>query len=378
MDESEHLSALVGAIYDAALDAALWPDVLLKTSHYVPGGATSLFAKDASAKSLVLHYDDGGIEPRYVQLYAEKFAKIDPSTTVHYFAEIGEPTSTINFAPIDEFQATRFYREWVKPQGLVDFMTVALEKTATTVAMLGVFRHDRHGLADDASLRRMRLIAPHIRRAVAISRAIDLKAAQAATFSDAFDKLSSCMLLVDATGRIVHANAAAMMMLASDNVLRAVSGRIAAHDPQAGKGLRDVFEAAGMGDAAVGMRGIALPIVARDGENYVCYVLPLTSGARSRTGSTLHAAAVMLVQKVELAALATPEVIAKAYKLTPTELRVLIAVAEIGGAPEVAEAFGIAETTVKFHLKSLFEKTGARRQADLVKLLAGFANPLAS
>jgi len=49
----------------------------------------------------------------------------------------------------------------------------------------------------------------------------------------------------------------------------------------------------------------------------------------------------------------------------------------VGGAPEVAEALGIAETTVKFHLKHLFEKTGAGRQADLVKLVAGHMSPLA-
>jgi DNA-binding CsgD family transcriptional regulator len=56
---------------------------------------------------------------------------------------------------------------------------------------------------------------------------------------------------------------------------------------------------------------------------------------------------------------------------------VLLGIVEVGGAPEVAEALGIAETTVKFHLKHLFEKTGAGRQADLVKLVAGFVNPLA-
>lgn len=376
MEESETVSVLVGAIYDAALETALWPQALSKAAGYVPGVSASLFAKDASAKSLSLYYDDGGIAPQFIQLYSEKYAKIDPSTTAHYFAEVGEPMSIVGFASsVDEFRATRFYREWVKPQGLIDFITVAIDKTATSVAMVGVFRHESHGLADDDALRRMRLIAPHIRRAVAIGRAIDLKATQATNFSDAFDRLSSCMMLVDAKGRIVHANVAAHTMLAAENVLRAVAGRVAAPDAKAGQALREAFEAAGGGDAALGMRGIALPIVARDGDKYVCYVLPLTSGARSRTGSSFAAAAVLLVQKVELASPARPEVIAKSYKLTPTELRVLLAVAEIGGAPEVAEAFGISETTVKFHLKSLFEKTGARRQADLVKLLAGFATP---
>ena len=72
-----------------------------------------------------------------------------------------------------------------------------------------------------------------------------------------------------------------------------------------------------------------------------------------------------------------PEVIAQAYALTPTELRVLLAIVEIGGVPEVADVLGIAETTVKTHLGRLYEKTNTRRQADLVKLVAGFSSPLA-
>jgi DNA-binding CsgD family transcriptional regulator len=70
------------------------------------------------------------------------------------------------------------------------------------------------------------------------------------------------------------------------------------------------------------------------------------------------------------------EVIAKLYKLTPTELRVLFAIVQVGGVPEVAEAMGISSSTVKTHLRRLFAKTGTDRQADLVKLVAAYANPL--
>jgi DNA-binding CsgD family transcriptional regulator len=64
------------------------------------------------------------------------------------------------------------------------------------------------------------------------------------------------------------------------------------------------------------------------------------------------------------------------YKLTPTELRVLLAIFEVGGVPEVAEALGVADSTVKTHIGRLFAKTGTSRQADLVKIVAGFAGPL--
>ena len=46
--------------------------------------------------------------------------------------------------------------------------------------------------------------------------------------------------------------------------------------------------------------------------------------------------------------------------------------------PEVAPALGISETTVKTHLQHVFDKTGINRQADLVKLVAGYMSPLAA
>jgi DNA-binding CsgD family transcriptional regulator len=55
---------------------------------------------------------------------------------------------------------------------------------------------------------------------------------------------------------------------------------------------------------------------------------------------------------------------------------VLLAIVEVGGVPEVAETLGVAASTVKTHLGNLYGKTGTSRQADLVRLVAGFSNPL--
>ena len=52
-----------------------------------------------------------------------------------------------------------------------------------------------------------------------------------------------------------------------------------------------------------------------------------------------------------------------------------LAVVQVGGVPEVADALGIGEATVKTHLHRLFGKTDIKRQSDLVKLVAGFSSP---
>ena len=70
------------------------------------------------------------------------------------------------------------------------------------------------------------------------------------------------------------------------------------------------------------------------------------------------------------------EAIANAYRLTPAEMRVLMMIVQIGGVPEIAPVLGISETTVKTHLQHVYKKTGTQRQADLVKLVAGYMSPL--
>jgi hypothetical protein len=51
-------------------------------------------------------------------------------------------------------------------------------------------------------------------------------------------------------------------------------------------------------------------------------------------------------------------------------------ITQVGGIGETATALGLGEATVKTHLHRVFAKTGVSRQADLIKLIAGFAGPL--
>jgi DNA-binding CsgD family transcriptional regulator len=375
--DDQTLSDLIGDIYDATLDQSLWPKVLERAAQFVGGVGAALFSKDAAAQ-LGDVYHDVGIDQHYKQLYFDKYVTLDPATNGQFFAEVEQPFATADLMPYDQFIETQFYQEWVRPQGLIDFVSAVLDKSATSVAMFGVFRHERDGVVDDQARRRMRLIVPHIRRAVLIGRMFDLKAAEAATFADTLDGLSAGMCLVDAEGRIVHANVAGHAILAAGDMLSVVSGRLVAYDAQVNRTLEEVFAAAGRGDAALGVKGIAIPLIGKSGERYVAHALPLTSGARRNAGVAYTAAAALFIRQAALVIPSPPEVIGRTFNLTPMELRVLLAIVEVGGVPQVAAALGVADSTIKTHLGRLFEKTGAKRQADLVKLVAGYATPLTS
>lgn len=374
-DDKTHLSALIGSIYDAVLEPALWTGVVERAGKFVGGVGASIFRQD-SVRKIGNSYYHSGIDPRFERLYFEKYIKFDPLSAAYLTLKVGDVSSSSIIIPPAEFFETRFYREWARPQGLVDNVFAILERSPTSIAAFIVFRHERDGLADDDARQLLGLIAPHLRRAVLIGKVIDLRTIEAATFADTLDGLNAGIFLVDATGLIVHANVAGHGILAVGDILRSFAGRLVAHDQQVDEVLRDAFKATEHGDGAIGTKGIAVPLIARDGERHVAHILPLTSGARRRAELAITATAALFVQKAALETPSRPEAIAKAYKLTPTELRVLLTLVEVGGGPEVAEALGIADGTVKTHLSHLFQKTGVKHQVDLVRLVAGFSSPI--
>ena len=362
-------SDLIENIYDAALEPARWSNVVVGINEFVGGRACGIFSKDSISKFGVTHYYCGA-DPYYIQLYSDTHSRFDPLASLPPF---GKVVSIPDLVPFDEYRGGRFYQEWLRPQGCVDAANVLLEKSATSCPVLLTVLAGKR-MVDDEMRRRIALFVPHLHRALMINKAIEYKTSEAATFADTLDGLGAGIFLVDAQCHIVHANAAGQEMLGEDDFLRFVAGQLAARDRRANHDMREMIA---NGDAGVATSSAAIPLTAHDGERYVAHLLPLKSVARGADVPSKAVAAVF-VRKIELDSQSYGGLVASAFGLTPAELRVLLAIVEIGGVPETSERLGVAESTVKTHLYRVFSKTGASRQADLVKLAAGFSNPLAN
>jgi DNA-binding CsgD family transcriptional regulator/PAS domain-containing protein len=371
MDEALALATTIERVYDAALAPELWPEALAKIATYVGGYSAAIFSKTPTLTDSTIHHHDGRIDEAFRHSYFTQYIKLDPANTLQYFAELEKPVSVSSLVPPEEMMESRFFQEWAAPQGLVDFVTVALEKSRASSALLGVFRHASQGVADEKIMHRMGLIAPHVRRAVFIGRALEQKAAQAAVLADTLDAIGSALILIDRDGRILHANAAAYLAMEEQDLCRALSGKLSFRERSANDALRCLLTTPTNSHAP---RDLRLTLTHDDGETYLAHALPLAF--RANRNGTHGAAAVICLQRAALEMDAAPRVIAQSYGLTPTELRVLLAIVEIGGVPETADSLGIGEGTVKTHLRRIFAKTGATRQADLVRLVATHASPL--
>jgi DNA-binding CsgD family transcriptional regulator len=374
MSDVTELSALLGTVYDASLDATLWPSAIERAYGFLKCmggmiGAYDLLQKNTNVRAL------WGYEPEFMETF-DYYVSINPLLRHSFRMKVGEIGSITDAMTHAEFRANRVYLEWAKPQGIVDVIQTTLEKAPLALAVLGLSRHKRRGLVDERLRQRMALITPHFRRAVLIGKVIDLARIEAAAFSDAIDGLAAAVFLVDASGRLLHANTSGEAMLVARDPFSTIEGILTATNQKIHRSLSDSFAVAAGGDAAVEKRGIAVPLTAENGERFAAHVLPMTSGRR-RDAEAAHATAALFVRKVDLEFPAVIRSMAAIYRLTPSEVRVLHVILQVGGVSPTSLMLRLGENTVKTHLRHIFQKTGARNQVDLVKLVAGLSSPLA-
>ena len=175
------------------------------------------------------------------------------------------------------------------------------------------------------------------------------------------DILSFGIVMVSASG-IVFANRAARAIHHDDDGL-VVTTTLRTGSSLVDRTIRDACTAARAGRDHLASLSVPRPSGRREFLLTVC-ALP---GRADQPED--DARAVVFISDPERRPAMPAEVLAGLFGLTPTEAEVARALAQGRRTDEIATDLGIAPTTVAFHLRNLFDKTGTHRQADLIVLL---------
>jgi DNA-binding CsgD family transcriptional regulator len=267
------------------------------------------------------------------------------------------------------------YENWAKPQGLIDLVGISFARDPTMLGAVWMTRHYSRGEIGEREMAALRLIGPHFRRAVAISKLLDMKAVMAASFACALDSFAAAVLLVDERLGLVHANAPAKVMLEAGDPVQLHQGRIAVPHAVALDALTSAVAHCATSELELGQRGIGVPLRRRSGEACVAHVLPLRMG-QIRPGLSPNATAAVFIAPAVSPPQLPGDALALLYDLTPAETRVFELLAGGKTQAAIAAQLGIAPSTVKTHLLKVFEKTGINRQAELVRFAASLSLPL--
>lgn len=374
---AERLSTLIGLIYDCAIDVSRWSDALEAIRIEINGASATLdLVTVPDARSLLnimtnipAPYCDTMLD------YAEEALELWGGLERLSRLPLHLPMTLVRTTPdITLLDTARFAREWARPQGLCDVMGVWLARDAQAFGVLGFGRLEKHGPYGERELEVMTLLAPHLQRAATINRLLDIATIRQSNFIALFDALSVPILLVGSGMRLAHANAAARGLLDRADPFRLRDGLISLSDIGADRALAAAIAQATDDRTSLGRKGLGIPIRLDGGEIGALHVLPLAPNDALRRSGAL--AAVFVAPS--LAPFVAPtEIITELFGLTPSEARVFQHVADGRTLAQIAVALGVENSTVKTHLLRVFDKTGVRRQAEVVQMAATLSIPVA-
>ena len=374
----EKFSDLIGAIYDCVITPERWTEVLdeicaafgFATGALSVASLTNMRAGvNAVSGSDLAQMAQNGIAygPDIIELWGgvERIQQYP----------LGEPIVQSQAVRQEIISGNRYYREWAMPKGLFDAVAVGLVRDRMMVGNAIFSQHQSAGPIGDAQLDGLRVLAPHIRRAVTISNLFDMKTVEAATFAATVEALTVGVVLADEDSKIVHANAAATAMLAAGDPIVERQGRIAVQSAATTSTLQSAVAQAAKDEATLGQKGIGIPIPRASGDPLVIHVLPLRR-SHMRSGLNQRAAAALFVASASGPPRLPHDALNQLYDLTPAEIRIFELICEGQTRADISESLGISVSTVKSHLFHVFEKTGCRRQVDLVRLAKSLTFPV--
>lgn len=175
----------------------------------------------------------------------------------------------------------------------------------------------------------------------------------------ALDEIDYGILLLDETSMLLHVNRAARAELDAEHPVQLLGRELRARDPHDLQPLQSTLQAA----AQRSLR--RLLTMGRPGRQVSVSVVPL-----ARQGLEGRSATLVILGKRQVGATLAVESFARCHGLTPGETRVLSALCHGDPPAEIAEAHGVALSTVRTQIGSVRQKTGAPSIRDLLRQVA--------
>ena len=354
------VSKFIDGIYACVIDRGRWSEVLEALCRSIGGCAASLNIHNLATRAPELLVEHG-TDPMASRAYEATYASLNPliDTTLLYVPP-GQVDTLYRTVDVAAFRRSRFYREWVAPQGWGDWLGCVLIRTTASLAMLAVSRAETDGPFGPRDVEFVRLLAPHLQRATMLSRVFDDQDAQRDGLSALVDRIRAPAFLINPSGMVAFANAAGEQLLAGGSVLQVRDRRLTACDGETRRRLAETLSAEA--DAPVCL------IIGPPQDRRLLWVAPASAASGG------HAIVLMTSREDELP-LPGP-LLVEAFGLTAAEIRVLVALLKRRTMAEIARDLGITPRTAKAHLQHLFEKTGTRRQADLLAEVMTLVPPI--
>lgn len=357
----EFFSRILGAIYDAALDEVGWVACLESIRVAFSGNYASLIVRKETVDDVGLIVSAGdnqpSLDPGNPLIAMSPFSGLKPDTLVTLRDVMTE----------EEWRASSYFREYCQPQGV--FHVLAADIATRNGGLYG-FRITRPENTPDFSVAEIRfcgLLLPHIKRALNLHLSINQDRKVSTLYSHAMTQLLVGVVILDQNGVVMDCNPAASTILALKDGLTVEGEQLEASYADDNRKLQKLLRDAlnGLSNDRLGVTE-AMSVTRPSGKLSWGLILQRISSDQWTEGKQRPSVAVF-VRDTEGRVAPSVRLAQQLFHLTPAETALAIQLANGLSLEEAAEVLNIKRNTARAHLRSIFSKTGVRRQTELVR-----------
>lgn len=350
-DTTREEAEIVGKLYSGILHKDRWHAALKAVCSHVGGQHSALMLLEPAGK--VLLADTPDLPRPVIDDYEAYYAAHDPG---HEFAPqtpVGECYNDHRDFGEARIRASEFYQDFFHRHDMGALMCAPMVRLPGAEWYISFQRaKDRGPFASEDERALLRLV-PHLRESIRLRLRLSDMERQAALTKTSLDAIAAPLLIADAEGHVVLANTSGEQWQA-----------------QHGKKLRTHANWQRVLHTACGRQGPARAAAFRlhtPTDDYVV-ATPLAPDHAYAAAQT-QPLALVLVRSAAGQPLSLQGSLTDLFRFTPAEARLLELLQQDLSLAQAAESLGVSYATVKTQLASLFQKTGTRRQAELLLLI---------
>ena len=358
----DRFSRILDTLYEAALNPEGWELCLETVRAELNGNYASLIVRTVTADDtgLIVSVGEGqrGIDPQTPNLSVSPFTGMQPDRLVTIADVLSE----------SEWRASAYYRDWCAPHGVYHVMAADIGTRDGGVYGFRVTRDEHSPPFSPADEELGRRLLPHIKRALNLHLSIHQDRKVISLYSRAMAQLMVGVVVLDKDCQVIECNPAATAILEMQDGLRVIGKQLEATYANDNRKLqRMVKDALTHNENSKVALTEAVSISRPSGQLSWGVVVQSISPDQWTEGKQRPAVAVF-VRDTEGKTQPPVRLAQQLFQLTPAETMLAIQLANGLSLEEAAEALNIRRNTARAHLRSIFSKTGVRRQTELVRI----------
>jgi DNA-binding CsgD family transcriptional regulator len=360
----EVLDVLIGCIYESALDASLWDDTLSRiTAALSPlEWDVAFLLWEQQVPPTARFVGASGLAPGIPDIYAAAYAANNPWS--RHIADLppGTVADTDELMTREEFTASALHRDFLSRWGIERALAMVLDRRGPE--RLALVLPGPPNRPVERLKRGLRVLAPHIQRAVRISHRIAQAELTSEAAAAAADRAVSAILCLMPDLTIVTANRH-VARYERGGVITTATGRLLFTE----RSVQRQLEILGGSPPPA---GAALVTSDRDGRTIAAVAARVPAQSIRALGGRVEGAGLIIsigggrdLPAIEISRLASW------FDLTPSEARLASALAAGVSLRDYSIERNVSLNAARFLLKGVFRKTEVTSQAQLVAMICG-------